>query len=81
MTSISQGLQMNYMISYSIKYGFKQVLRRQWGVSVCVVYMLMMRKWLSLKDYTGVFAWCPFIMKCTYCTYFTLLLAIIVDQL
>lgn len=44
------------MISYSIKYGFKQVLRRQWGVSVCVVYMLMMRKWLSLKDYTGVFA-------------------------
>lgn len=35
MTSISQRLLMNYIISSSIKYGFKLVLRRQRGVSVC----------------------------------------------
>lgn len=35
MTSISQSLQMNHMISYSIKCGFKQAPRRQRGVK-CV---------------------------------------------
>lgn len=40
MTSISQSLLMNYIISYSIM---------PVGERVCAVYMLMMNKWLSIS--------------------------------